>query len=74
MVKSKKKLDKLRPFPRPRKPLASKEFDPLEENVITYFDVREIYPFIVDMDLDKSQVRQLDYNQTTYINDKNLIF
>ncbi|VUZ43682.1 unnamed protein product, partial [Hymenolepis diminuta] len=55
LVKSKKKLDKLRPFPRPRKPLASKEFDPLEENVITYFDLREIYPFIVDMDLDKSQ-------------------
>ncbi|KAL5104640.1 Adenylate kinase 7 [Taenia crassiceps] len=39
----------------PRKPLAKAELDPLEQNVLTYFDLRELCPFTVNMDRDKSQ-------------------
>ncbi|VDK24669.1 unnamed protein product [Taenia asiatica] len=45
----------------PRKPLAKAKLDPLEHNVLTYFDLRELCPFTVNMDRDKSQVR----DQTT---------
>lgn len=41
----------------PRKPLAKAKLDPLEHNVLTYFDLRELCPFMVNMDRDKSQVR-----------------
>ncbi|VDM23716.1 unnamed protein product [Hydatigera taeniaeformis] len=39
----------------PRKPLAKAKLDPLEHNVLTYFDLRELHPFTVNMDRDKSQ-------------------
>ncbi|CDS37903.1 adenylate kinase 7 [Echinococcus multilocularis] len=39
----------------PRKPLAKAKLNPLEINVLTYFDLRELYPFTVSMDRDKSQ-------------------
>uniref|UniRef100_A0A5K3FQA5 Adenylate kinase n=2 Tax=Mesocestoides corti TaxID=53468 RepID=A0A5K3FQA5_MESCO len=43
------------PRPWPRKELPPAQLDPLEKNVLTYFDLRELHPFVVNMDRDKSQ-------------------
>lgn len=39
-----------------RRPFPPEKLDSMEENVVTYFDVREIHPFVVNVDRDNSQV------------------
>ncbi len=40
----------------PRKDIAPTTPEPTEQNVLVYFDRREMHPFMVNLDKDKSQV------------------
>uniref|UniRef100_A0A0X3PIK1 Adenylate kinase 7 n=2 Tax=Schistocephalus solidus TaxID=70667 RepID=A0A0X3PIK1_SCHSO len=40
----------------PRKLLAPEVPDPAEKNVLTYFDLRELHPLVINMDADKTQL------------------
>ncbi|KAL7057442.1 hypothetical protein AAHC03_019312 [Spirometra sp. Aus1] len=39
----------------PRRSLAPEVPDPSEKNVLTYFDLRELHPLVINMDADKTQ-------------------
>ncbi|VDL96018.1 unnamed protein product [Schistocephalus solidus] len=43
----------------PRKLLAPEVPDPAEKNVLTYFDLRELHPLVINMDADKTQASLL---------------
>ncbi len=50
----------------PRKDIAPTTPEPTEQNVLVYFDRREMHPFMVNLDKDKSQV-ELQFGQINLV-------